>query len=300
MSSQRAIVEGRFAIDRILADLARIPMGDPGQRRGDGVWWRAARTPEGPVTLALRAEPERVVVDAWGPGASHALGRAPELLGAHDDAAGFAPEHPRLAELMRGRPELRFGRTGAVVDHLIPSILGQRVTGKDAARSYRALAHRYGDPAPGPCEGLRLPPDPERLAHEPYYALHPLGVERTRARTLLNVCQRRGRLDALASEPVATASAKLLTLPGVGPWTAACVLVASHGDADAVPVGDFHLPNIVAWALADEPRADDARMLDLLAPYAGHRARAIRLIYALGRSPPKFGPRVDTPDIRGM
>lgn len=298
MLPQRVIVEGSFTIGPILSAQARIDMGDPTCQRMDGVWWRASRTARGPQTLAIRADGDSVVVDVWGAEADPAELRA--LLGAHDDPSGFLCEDPRLAEPLRRRPELRFGRCAEIVDQLVPTILGQRVTGRDAARSYRSLTHRYGDPAPGPLTTLFLPPDPERLAQEPYYALHPHGVERTRARTLLNVCQRRNRLDALAREPLAVARERLRTLPGVGPWTTEIVLTASHGDPDAVPIGDFHLPSAVAWALADEPRADDARMLELLAPFAGHRGRALRLIAMLGKSPPKFGPRVEVPDLRRM
>jgi 3-methyladenine DNA glycosylase/8-oxoguanine DNA glycosylase len=68
--------------------------------------------------------------------------------------------------------------------------------------------------------------------------------------------------------------------------------MVAFGDADAVSVGDYHLPNLVAYALAGEPRADDARMLELLEPYRGHRGRVIRLVMAGGRSPPRYGPRL--------
>jgi 3-methyladenine DNA glycosylase/8-oxoguanine DNA glycosylase len=64
------------------------------------------------------------------------------------------------------------------------------------------------------------------------------------------------------------------------------------GDRDAVSVGDYHLPHVVAYALAGERRADDARMLELLEPYAGQRARAVRLIEASGVGPPRRAPRV--------
>ena len=50
-------------------------------------------------------------------------------------------------------------------------------------------------------------------------------------------------------------------------------------------------PNIVSWALAREARADDTRMLELLAPFAGHRGRVVRLLGADGHRAPKFGPR---------
>ena len=62
-------------------------------------------------------------------------------------------------------------------------------------------------------------------------------------------------------------------------------------DPDAVPVGDFHFPNTVAWALAREPRADDDRMLELLAPYAGQRGRVLRSLVSIAGAAPSYGPR---------
>ena len=91
---------------------------------------------------------------------------------------------------------------------------------------------------------------------------------------------------------LADAYARLQAFPGIGPWTAAEVALRALGDADAVSVGDFHLPNLVAWALAREPRADDDRMLDLLEPYRGQRARVVRLLELSGIRPPAFGPRL--------
>ena len=63
------------------------------------------------------------------------------------------------------------------------------------------------------------------------------------------------------------------------------------GDDDAVPVGDYHIPNMVAFNLAGEARADDARMLALLEPFRGQRGRVIRLLGLAGRHAPAFGPR---------
>jgi 3-methyladenine DNA glycosylase/8-oxoguanine DNA glycosylase len=68
--------------------------------------------------------------------------------------------------------------------------------------------------------------------------------------------------------------------------------MVAFGDADAVSVGDYHLPSLVAWALAGETDADDARMLELLEPFRGQRARVIRLIVAGGGGPPRRGPRM--------
>ena len=72
----------------------------------------------------------------------------------------------------------------------------------------------------------------------------------------------------------------------MGPWTAATLVHYVAGDPDAVPVGDWHLPGHVGHALAGEPRADDARMLELLEPFRPHRARVWRLIVAGTPAPP--------------
>jgi 3-methyladenine DNA glycosylase/8-oxoguanine DNA glycosylase len=69
------------------------------------------------------------------------------------------------------------------------------------------------------------------------------------------------------------------------------VALRALGDPDAVSVGDFHLPNLVSFALAGEPRGTDARMLELLEPYRGQRGRVIRLLEASGIWPPARGPR---------
>ena len=74
------------------------------------------------------------------------------------------------------------------------------------------------------------------------------------------------------------AYARLRAITGVGPWTAARTAMIALGDADAVPLGDLHIPHLVAWRLAGERRGSDERMVELLAPYVGHRARVIRLL----------------------
>ena len=98
--------------------------------------------------------------------------------------------------------------------------------------------------------------------------------------------------EAIVDLPLPVAYARLTSIPGIGPWTAGEVAVRALGDVDAVSVGDFHLPNVVAYALAGEPRASDARMLELLEPYRGHRAIVIRLLELSGIQAPRYGPRL--------
>ena len=73
----------------------------------------------------------------------------------------------------------------------------------------------------------------------------------------------------------------------------------AFGDPDAVIVGDYRLPGIVAWNFAGERIADDARMLELLEPYRGQRARVQALIKFGGEKPPRRGPKLDLTDLSG-
>ncbi len=253
---------------------------------------RASRTPDGPVSARFVSTPERVEVEAWGPGADWLLHRAPAWSGALDDDADFDPPPGPVREARRRHRGLRVPRTELVTERLIPVILEQKVTGAEARRAYRRLVDALGEPAPGPL-GLVLPPDPARVAELPYHAFHPFGVERRRAETVRGACARADWLDAAAGLPLADAEARIGLLPGVGVWSVAEVARTALGDADAVSVGDFHLPNLVSWALAGEPRGTDARMLELLEPYRPHRGRTQLLLEASGIRAPAFGPRME-------
>jgi 3-methyladenine DNA glycosylase/8-oxoguanine DNA glycosylase len=271
-------------------------------RLGRSDAWRATRTPDGPATVHLaQLASGEVRVRAWGQGAPWAVETAPTLLGSDDDDSGFEPRHPIVRDLSRRFAGMRIPRTGAVVEALVPTILEQKVQGIQARRSYRSLVARFGEPAPGPAGvqlGLRVPPAPSTLAGTPSWAFHVSNVEAKRAETVRRACSAARRLEEAVSMSPADAGRRMRAVPGIGPWTAAEVALVALGDADAVSVGDYHLPNLVSWALAGEPRGDDDRMLELLEPYRGHRGRVIRLLGAGGPRAPKYGPRLPLQDIR--
>ena len=259
--------------------------------------WRAVRTAAGPASVALTVDGGRLRVEAWGPGADAALADVPGLAGLDEDRSGWRPErHPVVARLDRSLPGIRLPRTATVLEVLVPAIIEQKVTGREAFRAFRELVLRHGEPAPGPL-GLRLPPTAEVLASMPYYAYHPLGLERRRADTIRRAAGRAAWLEATRELPLREAYAGLTANPGIGPWTAAEVAFRALGDTDAVSIGDFHLPRLVAWSLAGETDADDARMLELLEPFRGQRARAIRLLEAGGGFPLRRAPRMPARSI---
>jgi 3-methyladenine DNA glycosylase/8-oxoguanine DNA glycosylase len=238
---------------------------------------------------------------AWGPGAAWLLTHLPELLGSCDDPAGFAPEHGVLRDLAARHPGLRVGRTSRVLEALVPAVLEQKVVGAEAFRAWRLLMRRYGEPAPGPgpggCAptGLRVFPSPRVWASIPSWEWHRAGVESVRAQTIMAAARVARRVEEIAEMDPAAADRRLRAIAGIGPWTSAEVRQRASGDADAVSVGDYNLPAMVGWTLAGRV-VGDSGMLELLAPYRGHRYRATRLVELGGASPPRRGPRLAARD----
>ncbi|MCA1656108.1 MAG: DNA-3-methyladenine glycosylase 2 family protein [Actinobacteria bacterium] len=282
---------------RTLAPLQRGG-GDPTQRVTAGAVWRALATPEGPATLRLVPAGGSVQAAAWGRGAEWALAGVPDLLGGRDDASGFAPTHPLLRTVLARHPGVRIGRTGLVFDQVVPAVLEQKVTGVESRRSWRELLTRFGAPPPGPAPaGMRAPPDPGTWLALPDWEWHRAGVDVSRRRTIRAAATVAARLEECAAMPAEQAARRLRAVPGIGAWTAAEVAQRALGDADAVSVGDYHLPALVGWALIGE-RVDDDGMLALLADYRPHRHRVVRLVELSGVRPPRSAPRAPVRDFR--
>lgn len=267
----------------------RMGSADPCLRVLGNNVWRATRTPVGLATERLTLVDRRTVqVDAWGPGAGWLLEHAPALCGRQDTPESFCPEQPLLRELAHRHPGLRMGRSDAVFETGLFVTLEQRVATREAWHSWQRLVRALGEPAPGPLPGLYAPPSPERLARTPTFVFHRFGVEARRADIIRRMAVVAGRLEETIGMTLEAAYARLRAIGGVGPWSAARVAMLALGDPDAVFIGDLHLPHLVSSALAGERLGSDERMLELLEPYRGHRARVVRLLIAASSSRAQF------------
>lgn len=279
---------------------------------------------------------DAVRIQAWGDGAEQAVEAAPAWMGCDDDWTDFdAPGfHERLPESVRATRRVRLGlklpHGGGVLDTLTAIILEQRVTGLEAHYAWARLVTRFGEPAPGhvvvprsgpgrvppPAAGavppragaavaLMLPPTGAAWRAIPSWEWHAARVDASRRNTLVAAAERESawrRLEAgVPTRPgaveLAALERALRSLPGVGVWTAAETLQRTHGAPDHVSFGDFHVAHLVGQALTGR-RVDDAGMERLLAPWAGHRQRVVRLLYASGAKNPSYGPRLAPQDHR--
>jgi 3-methyladenine DNA glycosylase/8-oxoguanine DNA glycosylase len=201
-----------------------------------------------------------------------------------------AAEHPVVHRLHRQHHGLRLLPVPWLFDVAASMVLQQRVRFVDAARSFAAIARRFGPKTP---LGLCFP-HPRVIAALAPDELMPLGVDGQRARALQAIARESLHSDLL--QPLGAdndddavrhkRAARLRSLPGIGPWTTAMIMGFGFGDTDAVVEGDLHLPHLVTAVLGGDNDASDDRMQELLLPFAGQRFRIVRLLWA-----GKFGKR---------
>ena len=267
---------------------------------GTGVW-RTLQTPAGGATVHMRVRDGAVEATAWGDGAEWAIDGLPEMLGADDDWSELdVSGNTFLADALRRNPGLRLLRTRQVFEMMFAAILEQKVTGKEARHSWRVLITKYGEPAPGPApSGMFVCPPADVIKRVPSWEWHTAGVGPQRSDTVMRVASVASSLERTLAlgrgGPIV--ESKLRSIRGIGVWTAAETMQRSHGDPDSPSVGDYHLPAVVGWALIGKP-VDDDGMLELLAPWAGHRQRIMRLIEVSGFAKPRFGARMTIQDHR--
>lgn len=269
----------------------RLGRYDPTCFVDDGLARLAFRTPDGPAVLEIAQGGRRLDAAAFGEGSDWLLARAEPLLGLPDRPPEFRGAPRPLRDLARRFSGTHLPRLPRVFDRLVAIVLLQLVTHETAVRTWARLVRVLGEDAPGPHE-LRLPPSPERLRAVSTDELVALGVLPRPARTLQHAARHAARIESAAEEGPDRLKAVLDAIPGIGPWTVQYALGNALGQADAVMLGDYNLPSAISWALERDPRADDARMLELLEPYRGHRFRVIRLVWMSGVFPPRRGPRL--------
>jgi 3-methyladenine DNA glycosylase/8-oxoguanine DNA glycosylase len=146
---------------------------------------------------------------------------------------------------------------------------------------------------------MRVPPSPSVVLDVPTWGWHQAGVDLKRQRAIRAAATVADRLEECCDLPPADALARLRLVPGIGVWTAAETAQRALGDADAVSVGDFHIHDLVGWALLGRPLDDDG-MVQLLEADRPHRHRVVRLIELGGGAKPRFAPRFSPRDYRRM
>lgn len=287
-------VDGPLDLARTMGLLGTSPRDPSFRVLGRGVVTFATNTPDGAASARFTHRGGLLGVEVWGDGGSHVLARAGRLAGLHDRPLDFAPEHRAVASLVRRFAGLRLTAGADPIEIAMHAVFGQRVTSDEARQSWWRFVRRHGEAAPGPL-GLTTPPRADVVARLGRDDLLRVGLDLHRSRALVSLTREADRVRATVDD-VDRVTARLRTLPGIGPWTIGLVRHLAYGDARAVPLDDWHIGRDLCFALSGEERGNDTRMLELLAPFAGNEGRVWRLVSAAGiRHPRRAAGRAANP-----
>jgi DNA-3-methyladenine glycosylase II len=242
----------------------------------DGTWSRAVVLSRGLALLSGRQRGARLTFEA-APARLHDRGAikalVTRLFPLEPDLAPFWHRVRRergFAELARRCAGLRPQRFPTLFEALANGICCQQLSLAAGMTRLGYLAERFGARTP---DGARAgPPEPERVAEASLPALRESGLSgrgaaqlRDLARLPLERFER--ELTALPDEQ---ARARLLELPGIGPWTADYVLLRGLGRLDIFPAGDVGAAGTLGRILGRvmEPRAA-VRFAERFAPLRG-------------------------------
>ena len=164
-----------------------------------------------------------------------------------------------LAPLVARSPGRRLPGAVDGVELAVRAVLGQQVSVAAARGLAGRLVVEYGKPLDAPRGTVTHAfPTAEALA-EVDPAAFPM--PRTRQRTLHELVSRLadGRIHLDAGADWDEAERQLLTVPGIGPWTAGYIRMRALGDPDVFLATDLGVRQGMALAgLPDEPRAAEA------------------------------------------
>jgi AraC family transcriptional regulator of adaptative response / DNA-3-methyladenine glycosylase II len=249
-----------------------------------GAYRRSLRLAGGPAVIELRPGPGCVRASFRLAGAddlADAVARCRRLLDLDADPAaivGALGDDPVVGFSVRSAPGLRVPGHADPRELAIRAVLGQQVSLGAAATIAGRLAREHGEPLPQRLGSVtHLFPSPEALAElDP--AVLPMPASRGRALVTLARSLATGELElrpGLATEEV---RARLLTLPGIGPWTADYISMRALRDPDAFLPSDLGVRHGLEALGLDGSPAGAERIAEGWRPY---RAYAVMHLWAL-------------------
>jgi DNA-3-methyladenine glycosylase II len=204
------------------------------------------------------------------------------ILGLRIDPAPFlkaAKKDPLMGALARKTPGLRIVQSATIFEALTWAIIGQQINLPFAIALRRTFILQAGRRHSG---GIWCYPEAADVARLAVEDLTSRKFSRSKAETLLRLAGLvdRGELSLARSDDVATASAALLSVKGIGPWTVNYTLLRGYGYADCTLHGDVAIRAALQRLLGEDEKPDMARTEALLARYAPHRTMAAAHLWA--------------------
>ena len=234
----------------------------------DGTYRRSFVADGRPGWIAVRPDEERAVVRLR-VSLSHRRSlmdiaeRVRRLFDLHADPLRIARElgrDERLRRAVRRRPGLRVPGAWDPFELAVRAVLGQQVSVRGATTLAGRLVREQGEAVDGAPDGgpTHLFPTAERLAEANVAAV---GMPEARGRAIRELARRvaTGELSLSGGSSAEETQAKLLEIPGIGPWTAQYVTMRALGHPDTFLPGDLGVRRALANGSGRLPAARAAQ-----------------------------------------
>jgi DNA-3-methyladenine glycosylase II len=204
------------------------------------------------------------------------------ILGLRIDPAPFlalAGGDALMGAVARRRPGLRIVQSATIFEALTWAIIGQQINLTFAIALRRTFIQQAGRRH---SSGLWCYPEARQVAALAVEDLTSRKFSRSKAETLLRLARLvdNGELTLERGDDVARASAALLAVKGIGPWTVNYTLLRGYGYADCSLHGDVAIRAAFQHLLGEDAKPDMARTEALLERYKPHRTMAAAHLWA--------------------
>lgn len=242
---------------------------------------RALPGPRGPIVLRVAQNHREHVLEATVDGEGvpeHDIKlQLRRLLGVDSDVAGFthaALHIPWLAPLVERMRGVRPPRYATLWEGCTNSIVFQQVSLRAASTITQRLIRELGEPVV--TDDVPVPfyvfPGPDRFAAASDKMLRAAGLSGAKVAALRGVADAitTGALSETALEQMVSSDAALVLrqFKGIGPWTAAVILLRGLGRLDVFPANDTSIASNMALVAGGDP-IDPKRTLALLGSERG-------------------------------
>jgi DNA-3-methyladenine glycosylase II len=184
-----------------------------------------------------------------------------------------------LGPMLRARPGLRIVQSATIFEALTWAIIGQQINLPFAIALRRTFMLQAGRQH---SSGLWCYPEARDVSTLKVEELTSRKFSRAKAETLLRLASlvNDGALTLSREAEIAHASAALLAVKGIGPWTVNYTLLRGYGYADCSLHGDVAVRAALQRLLGEDTKPDIARTEALLAAYSPHRTMAAAYLWS--------------------
>jgi len=270
-----------YRLDLTVSALRRLSTNNVDLLTPQGIYVRALAGIDEPVVVRVtqiaKARALSVAIEGDARNDDAVLALVGRTLGVDIDLRKFyrtAAPVPWLAPLVKRMRGVKPPRYPSLWEACVNAVVFQQISVGAASAIMQRLTASLGrslqvDDLPIP---LYLFPDPQSVVQATDHQLHTVGLSASKIATLRRVADAllSGSLDADTLERCASpdAAAMLRRIKGIGPWTAAIILLRGFGRLDVFPAADSSVAHNIAF-VAGRELLDVPRVVDALGPQRG-------------------------------